>query len=202
MPFSNYTELQALVASYLARSDLTTEIVDFIRLAEIHVQNALELPRSRKTATGTAATANIAFPADFLEAVNLKVGDFNVDIVARATWEDVKARNATSGQPRAAVITSQIELAPTPSGSPAYTLDYWAGIPALSGGNPSNHLLATYPELLLFGALLESDAFLQIPAQESVWYPHYERHFRTAKRKAFRVRTGGGPLRIRAQSTP
>ena len=34
MPFANYTELQAAVADWLNRTDLSSRIVDFIALAE------------------------------------------------------------------------------------------------------------------------------------------------------------------------
>ncbi len=41
MPFNTYADLQAIVADQLARSDLTTQIPDFIKLFEDEIRQEL-----------------------------------------------------------------------------------------------------------------------------------------------------------------
>ena len=43
MSFTSYSDLQDAIAGYLARSDLTTQIPDFIRLCEVRLRRDLRL---------------------------------------------------------------------------------------------------------------------------------------------------------------
>ncbi len=49
--FTDYTTLQATIASYLARSDLTTTIPEFIRLAEDRLSRDLRIRQMLKIVT-------------------------------------------------------------------------------------------------------------------------------------------------------
>ena len=51
MSYTNYTDLQASVAGYLGRSDLTTEIPDFIRFAELRLGRELRTRQMLNSAT-------------------------------------------------------------------------------------------------------------------------------------------------------
>ena len=43
MAFTTYTELKSVVADYLARTDLTAQIPDFITLAEVRLKRDLRI---------------------------------------------------------------------------------------------------------------------------------------------------------------
>lgn len=64
MTISTYAELQTSVASWLHRADLTSQIPDFITLAESKLNRKLRLRAQETTATGTVS-ATVAF-TDFL----------------------------------------------------------------------------------------------------------------------------------------
>ena len=73
MALTTYTELKASVADWLNRTDLTTEIPDFISLAEAQMERTL---RTRQMLTRTTLTVDSEFettPADFLEVRALKL---------------------------------------------------------------------------------------------------------------------------------
>ena len=53
MAFTSYSELKTTIANYLARSDLTTQIPDFIRLAEIRLQRDLRTRQMLVVATAS-----------------------------------------------------------------------------------------------------------------------------------------------------
>jgi hypothetical protein len=73
MAFTSYTTLKSTIADYLARSDLTTQIPDFIRLAEERLRRDLRIRQMLKvaTATTTADDATVSLPADFLAMKDL-----------------------------------------------------------------------------------------------------------------------------------
>ena len=61
MSITTYAELQTVIAGYLARSDLTTEITDFIRLAETRLRRDLRIRQmlTSTTLTCTSGTATV-----------------------------------------------------------------------------------------------------------------------------------------------
>ena len=75
MSFTTYAELQTTIAGYLARSDLTTQIPDFIRLAEIRLRRDLRIRQmlNSTTLTCTSGTATVSIPSDFLEVKDFVV---------------------------------------------------------------------------------------------------------------------------------
>ena len=51
MAITNYTDLQTSIANFLARSDLTAQIPDFIKLAEVRLSRELESRSQEKRET-------------------------------------------------------------------------------------------------------------------------------------------------------
>ena len=68
MSYTTYTALKASVAAYLARTDLTDQIPDFITFAENRLRRELRIRQMLKTvtATTTAADGTVGLPTDFL----------------------------------------------------------------------------------------------------------------------------------------
>lgn len=67
MPFTSNTDLKAAIADQLARSDLTSQIIDYIALFEFEA--ARELFRMRPTETRTNLTTtsgSVALPTDYM----------------------------------------------------------------------------------------------------------------------------------------
>ena len=61
MAITTYTELKSAIADYMARSDLTGNVEDFIALAEARLNRLLKMVETDATLTGTAASRRIAF---------------------------------------------------------------------------------------------------------------------------------------------
>ena len=51
MSLTNYSDLKTSVANYLARTDLTDQIPDFIRLAEYRMRREVRIRQMLKSAT-------------------------------------------------------------------------------------------------------------------------------------------------------
>jgi len=70
---SNYTELQASIADFLNRSDLTSVITDFITMCEAELNREL---RVREMSVRTRAPINsqyVKLPEDFLSMRNIEL---------------------------------------------------------------------------------------------------------------------------------
>ena len=83
MALSNYTELQAAVASWLNRNDLDSAIPDFVALCEADLNKRLRSPKNENIDTAFAVTARRTnLPSDFAEMrqVFLNYGSNRVEL--------------------------------------------------------------------------------------------------------------------------
>lgn len=180
MAYTNYTDLQASVASYLGRSDLTSVIPDFIRFAETRLARELRTRLMLKSATAptVAADARVALPTDFLEIRDLFVqGNPRMPVTYLSPSAFTRdARADESGLPVFyTVLASEFQFAPQPD--TVYTLEilYYAKPPVLSSTTASNVFLANYPDALLYGALIEAEPYLINDARSNTWATLYDR---------------------------
>ena len=180
MGYTNYTDLQASVAGYLGRNDLSTQIPDFIRFAEIRLARELRTRSMLKSATAptVGGDARVALPTDFLEIRDLFVqGNPRMPVTYLSPSAFTRdARADESGSPVFyTVLASEFQFAPIPDA--AYTLEilYYAKPPVLSSTNASNVFLANYPDALLYGSLLEAEPYLINDARSQTWATLYDR---------------------------
>jgi len=180
MAITTYSDLQTTVANYLARSDLTAQIPDFIRLAEIRLRRDLRIRQMMNAATTAtvAGDATVSLPSDFLEVRDLIVQTNPVRPVNYIS-PSVFSRNARvteSGVPTDyTILATEFKFAPVPDA--AYTLEivYYAAPPFLTSTNSSNTFLANCPDLLLYASLVEAEPYLMNDARIQVWAGMYDR---------------------------
>lgn len=179
MALSNYTELQAAIASYLARDDLTSVIPDFVRLAEAKFNRVLLHPRmeTRDTLTVNTLATDPEFldlPTDFqtMRMVRLSgiTGKPRLQFMSQTQMDDYRySTDNVTGQPvYFTIVGDQIELAPTPNEDHDVEILYRADIPALAS-NSTNWLLTLAPDLYLYGSLLEASPYIQNDERLGVW---------------------------------
>ena len=110
--------------------------------------------------------------------------------------------NGAAGYPLGYMIRGMtIALAPTP-GTENYTLAYLAGIThlgtdAVTPNEDTNWLLVQWPNYLYYGALRHSAPWLGQDARIATWESFFQPTARAMKKSAFRMKTGGGPIRMR-----
>lgn len=180
MSITNYSDLKATIASYLARSDLTEVIPSFIRLAEIRLRRDIRIRQMLKSATTSTVGGDqtVALPTDFLQLRDLFVQTNPVKPVTYLT-PSVFSRNARvteSGVPfQYTIIASEFKFAPVPDS--AYTLEilYYFAPEFLTDSNTSNEFLANCADLLLYGALVEAEPYLMNDNRITVWANMYDR---------------------------
>jgi hypothetical protein len=180
MSYTNYTDLQASVASYLGRSDLTTEIPDFIRFAELRLGRELRTRQMLNSATAPmiANDAKVALPTDFLEIRDLFIqGNPRRPLTYMSPSAfSREARADIVGLPVFyTILASEFQYAPIPDA--IYTLEilYYAKPTFLSSSNASNVFLANYPDALLYASLIEAEPYLINDARSQLWATLYDR---------------------------
>lgn len=181
MALSTYDDLQASVADWLAREDLSSQINDFIKIAEARIDRELRVREMVATVTGTVSTETLALPDDFIEIYRFSMDSTTPMPLEYRPLEDLEFRTGSdeSGVPLAFGISGgSFVFFPPPDGSYTYTIDYYKKVPALSESNQTNWLITKAPDLYLYGALTEGAKFLMDDARVSYW----DALFQTAKR--------------------
>jgi len=174
MALDSYSGLQASIASWLHRDDLTTEIPDFIRLAEADLQVRANLSQW-DTETTVPLTSGIgALPADFSQAISVKYGSDSYTITYRPTeqFDDLFERNGSGSPEYFTIRGSNLVVTPTATGDAL--LRYTARFTALSDSATTNSLLALFPDAYLQGALMHANAWLQDDAQVNKYAALFE----------------------------
>jgi hypothetical protein len=178
MSITNYSELQASVASWLNRGDLSANIPDFITLAEAQLSTDLKTRsmETKATLSTVAGTKTVALPTDMLEMRRLQVvGTYNQPLSYRSPDElsyDFSAN--ASGQPVVfTVVGGNAELAPIPDAVYSLELTYQQRIPALSALNNTNWLLTNWPNAYLYASLIAATPFIMNDARLATWAQLY-----------------------------
>jgi len=202
MAITSYSDLQTTIAGYLARSDLSSQIPDFIRLAEIRLRRDLRIRQMLKTVTTstTAGDATVELPNDFLEVRDFVIAGNPVQPLNYAspsafnrnsrTWETGKPLDYT-------ILANEFQLAPYPDGVYTAKLLYFAAPEFLSDTNTSNVFLANTPDALLYGALIEAEPWLMNDARINTWSVMFDRAISSVTRSDQQGQYSGVPLAMR-----
>jgi hypothetical protein len=201
MAILNYADLQATIANYLARSDLTAQIPSFIQLAEVRLRRDLRIRQMLKSATTTTTGGDqtVALPTDFLQLRDLFVETNPIRAVEYVT-PSVFSRNARvteSGLPvYYTIIASEFKFAPVPDSNYTLQILYYANPPFLTNTNPSNEFLAVCPDLLLYGSLVEAEPYLMNDSRIQLWAGMYDRGVAALTAADDASENSGVPLRM------
>ena len=199
MSFTSYSDLQTTIAGYLARSDLTTQIPDFIRLAETRLRRDLRIRQMLKSVTTetVAADSTVELPSDFLEVRDFVVVGNPVvplDYYSPSAFNR-NTRSWESGKPKDyTVLATDFQLAPIPDSNYTVKMFYFAAPTFLSDSNTSNAFLANTPDALLYGALLEAAPYLMDDARINTWGTMFDRAMASITRSDEQGQYSGVPL--------
>jgi hypothetical protein len=205
MALSTFDELRESIADWLSRGDLTSQIPDFIHLAETRFFNDLNLrplaDEKKATGTITAGSQSLDWPADCGEVRFLRIESSpptQVKIVSLNKLSDARFYNQSGLPDAAAIVGRTIEFDTAPGDDEDYTIWYWPMTTTrLSAGAPTNEMLSRRPDLYLYGALLASAPYLGADQRVGTWQREYDRAVFSEKRLQGRRRMGGGRLQIR-----
>jgi hypothetical protein len=201
MSITNYDSLKTTIASYLARSDLTAQIPDFIQLAETRLRRELRIRQMLKVVTTAtvAGDSTVELPSDFLQMRDLHINTNPVQSLGYQSPSNFyrNTNAAISGVPlQYTVLAQEFQFAPIPDGIYTLQMIYYSTPPYLTTSNTSNVFLANCPDLLLYGALGEAEPYLMNDQRLQTWAAMYDRALTALTVSDDQGEYGGSPLSI------
>ena len=205
MSFATYSDLQTSIANYLARSDLTSIIPDFITLAENRLRRELRIRQMLKSVTTATVKddSTVELPSDFLE-----IRDFVV-MTNPITPLSYSSPSALSNDPKVlwvgvprsyTILASEFQLSPIPDAVYTVKMLYFAAPAYLSASNTTNVFLTSAPDGLLYGALVEAEPYLMNDARINTWGSMYDRAISSLTKSDESTQYSGVPLSIKLTS--
>ena len=198
MALTTYSELQASVASWLNRTDLTAQIPDFIALAESSIGTDVRLRDMVTTGTLTTVVAQnyVDLPADWLEFKDIRYGDQPLKLLSS---NEITLRSSdTDTAMFYAVEGNRLLLAPVPNAVVSLDITYFARLPALSV-TPTNAILTKYPQIYLAKSLCWAFKYMMSDDKAAVWEGLYKQAVSDATSSDDAGTFSGSPLRIRTR---
>lgn len=171
---TTWTELKANIADWLERDDLTVQIAEFIGYAERHFNRVLRVPEMEESSTASTSGATVTLPSDFLAMRSLYIdGTDELTILQQVSLQRLRStyRAEETGDPRFFALQSgnELVLAPAPTESLAYVLNYYQKIPQLGASQATNWLLTAHPDLYVSQTLFEAYLFLRDTEAAGIW---------------------------------
>ncbi len=165
MAIDSYTTLQTAVANWLDRDDLTDRIPEFISLAEARFNRDLRIRamETKQTASTVAAQRNYALPSGYLQMRNFQVNVTPVRVLEYVTPEiyDRLYGSTANGIPvYYTLLANEIQLGPIPDSVMTLEMTFYKTFDALSPTTTTNWVLTNAPDVYLYAALMEAEAFL------------------------------------------
>jgi hypothetical protein len=198
MSITTYSELQAAVGNWLNRSDLTSNIPDFIMLAENVIYRRLRIRAMESNFTLTIANGVAALPSDYLELKHAYVdGSPMVQLEKKSSawiYENYPQRSSDSKPLYIAEDTSNFIFGPFPDSNYTVKGTYYQRLPALSNTNTTNWFITNAPGLLLFGALKEAEPFLKNDDRVALWESKFNGILDSLDMQERRTRYSGSAL--------
>lgn len=202
MAISTYSELQTTIANFLARSDLTTQIPDFITLAEARMSRELDTRSQEKRAIAPTVAGDefISLPTDLRKIRLVKLNTDPLDVLEYMAPKDYYETYATSGGGRPKIYTlvgTELALRPIPDSVLNVEIIYSEDIASLSAANATNTVLTRHPDTYLYGSLFAAHMYLMDEQRAQQYDALFTRAMDEIKRdteKAF----FGGPLAMKS----
>ena len=202
MSFATYSDLKTSIAGYLARSDLTSQIPDFITFAENRLRRELRIRQMLKSVTTATVSGDstVELPSDFLE-----IRDF-VALTNPITPISYSSPSALSNDPVASqvgvpksytILANEFLMSPVPDGIYTLRLLYFAAPAYLSSTNASNVFLTTAPDALLYAALIEAEPYLMNDSRINTWGTMYDRAISSLTKSDEEGQYSGVPLAMK-----
>ena len=178
MAFTNYTSFVTVVENYLARTDLSSQIPDFIQMAQYRMTRDLRTQKMLSSTTLSLSASTVAFPTDILEVREIHIQG-NPVIRLEYQSPDLFFRDGQttfSGMPHYfTMINSNFQFAPAPDSTMTLSLLYYAQPTFISTTTASNIYLVNYPDALLYATLAEAEPYLINDARIATWSALYDR---------------------------
>ena len=174
MAISNFGELKVAVANWLTRSELTPRIPEFIALGEGRLFTQLRCREMEATAniSTTAAQRADPLPTRYVQARSLIVAaatNVRLEYRSPAEFWSTYADIPTATPAYYTKEQDNFLWAPVPNATVTITVAHYARPAAFADDSDTNAIIARWPNLYLYTALLEAAPFLGNDARIVTW---------------------------------
>jgi hypothetical protein len=177
MALATYSDLKASIANWLHRSDLDAMIPDFIAMAESRINRLMQVRGMEVDAPLTMAPGSryVALPDDFNTPIALWLESFQPRLKLTPALADQLVVSPVAGYPEYwAIDGANIAVDKPAASNYPLTLRYHKTL-RLSDSSQTNTVLTEYPDLYLFGSLLEAAPYMRDDARIAVWQERFDR---------------------------
>lgn len=212
MAIDTYAKLQSEILDTLNRTDLVANVTEYTPgTIEGAVQRAIAKAEKRivrrirtkafessSTFSTVAGTEYVSVPSDFNSAKTFKI-EQNPNVVLQqkdltTLYNDYPS--TATGQPNSfSAYGTSFYLRPIPDAVYSLKLYYYNVPTPLSDSNPSNAILVNYPDLLLYGALIELTAHIEDDARIQLWKGAFDEGIKDVTDDNTLNRWSGVPIR-------
>lgn len=200
MSLADYTSLKTAISTdWLHRSDMTSQVDDFIDLFESDFNATMRVRQMEASTTLATTTGFITHPTSWLGWKLLTLTAAGITYALEQASNEY-AVDATVGQTTVTtpkyfkVKGTRTYFWPSPSGAASINTNYWEGV-ALSGG--TNWLLTSYPGAYLYGTLLQATAAIGDDPRIPMWQGAYEQILDRIRRDSRRGEWSGQTLSMK-----
>ncbi|UOD28785.1 hypothetical protein INH39_25590 [Massilia violaceinigra] len=178
VPEIDYFWLIAQIKEWAHRTDLDAKIPTFVLLAEKRIKTMLR-PRVNEAVTTITATPGVAFvtlPSRLLHTRALSIPGLmpKLDYVTAGQLEDMYS-SGDVGVPRVyTTVNDAVYFGPVPDAAYSIACTYRAEALQLNAADPVNSLLTAWPNVYLFGALVELAGWLGDDAAGGKWESKFQ----------------------------
>lgn len=203
MAIATYSDLQTAIANFLARTDLTAQIPDFIKLAESRMSRELETRSQEKRVRATLTSGNeyISLPVDLREVREVKLNTAPLTVLQYKSPSQLDSDLSTTGlgKPIAySVVGDELKLRPVPDTGYVAEIIYIGDITPLSATTATNNILTRHPDAYLSGSLVEAYTYLMDEQRAQVYDQKFSRCIEEIRKDEQRAHYGTGTLQIQS----
>jgi hypothetical protein len=168
---TTFGELKTAVASWLNKTNLTSQLPDFVALAESAIRRDVHTRSHESRATGILTGETLAFPTRFMSMRSLSVGGTPLEYLSPEAYQR-KVDQQYSSQGYYTIIGQNIYVLNGASGDD-YILVYDASLTGFSSDSDTNWLLTNAPEVYLWGSCEQAAVFLKDTAAAQDYNQRY-----------------------------
>jgi len=168
MAITTYSELQTAIADFIARSDLSAVIPNFIALAESRLSRAVRAQEMQASTLNALLDGAIELPTDYQEWLSCRwIGTRTQDLAfVEPDSPEWRFRYRPNGDPQMfTIMAGNLEIRPSSTGN--IKLYYYKTLTseALADNNTSNWLLAKCPDMYLYTSIAEYHLYMKDDAR-------------------------------------
>lgn len=210
MALDTYSDLKTRIADWINKSNLTSYIPDFIRLAEADAFRRLRIRKMEALGTGTLSVGDaLDLSTELTRFAKLKSvaitvsGEYRIlNYLSPQQYLQYYAVQQNGIPQDYTQIGDKLHFGKTPSDAYAYSIWYYQKFEALSDSVSSNWLLANAPDVYLFGALKQTAPFLKNDQRLATWGALYEQALAGLEMESLEDRPGGTSKQMSEMGTP